>query len=266
MFLLVVILLIAGFLIYRHYTWKALPWPAQALIPPDFQGHRGYWKEGAQENTMASFKAAAARGLQMIEMDVRLSRDGIPVIFHDVDLKRLAHRSRRVEECTAQELQSWAQAPSLEEVLSSREIPQNLNIELKTSAAFDGRLEKAVAALILKYKAERRIVFSSFNPMSLYRLSRLLPDVPRALLVTWDDDPENKFYLRKMWFAPYMRLHALHLDHHYVTPQDVQKWKRRKVPVALWTVNEREKAEAYLQAGALSIITDELGKTPELKS
>lgn len=260
MILVFLLILIVTFLVYRHFTWQAVPWPEGALMPPKYQGHRGYWKEGAQENTLASFESAAKRGLKMVEMDIRLSKDGIPVVFHDTDLKRLANLQKNVSECTALELRTSAQVPTLEEILLSRDIPQFLNIEFKTSKALNGDLEKKAAELIQKHQAEKRILFSSFNPLALWRLSHLLPNVPRALLATKEKDSENKFYLRYLLFAPYVNIHALHLDYHYVDTAQIEKWKQRKVPVALWTVNEKEKAEAYLKAGALSIISDTLGE------
>ncbi|KHD89652.1 MAG: hypothetical protein OM95_02725 [Bdellovibrio sp. ArHS] len=251
---------VLAFVVYKHFTWQAQPWPAEALHPPAYQGHRGYWQGGAQENTLSSFAAAKTRGLAMIELDVRLSGDGIPVVFHDTDLKRLRGLEKSVLDMTAAELRMLVEAPSLEEVLQSKLVPELINIELKTSAVWDGVLERAVAALVKKHGKEKQVLFSSFNPLSVWRLSRLLPQVPRALLATKEDEPDNKIYLKHLWLAPYVRVHALHLDHHYVTVEDVKAWRKRQVPVALWTVNEKEKAEAYLRAGALSIISDTLGE------
>ncbi|WP_373997582.1 glycerophosphodiester phosphodiesterase [Bdellovibrio bacteriovorus] len=262
MIFFVALLLLGLFLFIKHFTWKALPWPEGAVKPPPYQGHRGYWKGGAQENTLASFEAAKRRGLMMIELDIRLSGDGVPVVFHDTDLKRLKEIEKIVLHMTATELRAEAGAPSLEEVFRSELIPSFINIELKTSAMWDGTLERAVADLIKKYKMEKRVLFSSFNPLSLWRLSRLLPQVPRALLATQEEEPENKIYLKHLWLAPYVRIHALHLDYHYVSVEDLKRWQKRKVPVALWTVNDKEKAEAYLKAGALSIISDTLGEKP----
>lgn len=252
------ILFVAAYFVYRHFTWKALPWPNGAVIPPKYQGHRGYWKAGAPENTLLSFSEAAKRGFSMVEMDVRNSKDNIPVVFHDGTLKRMLNLDKAVNECTTAELKTWGNIPTLEEVLASTSIPEYLNIELKTSSVWEGILEQKVSSLIKKYKAEQRVLFSSFNPLSLRRMSHLLPEVPRALLASKERAPDNNLYLRHMWFAPYVKLHALHLDHNYVSIEDLQKWKKRKVPVALWTVNDRAKAEAFLQAGAFSIITDTL--------
>lgn len=248
----------AAVLYYRHKTWSALPWPQKAIVPARYQGHRGYWIEGDQENTLAAFRTAQQKGLQMIEMDVRLSRDNIPVVFHDEDLKRIGGLPEKVSALLASQLREKVNAPFLEEVLQDSTIPPLLNIELKTTALWDGTLEKRVAAKVIENKAQGRVLFSSFNPVALWRMSRLLPEVPRALLASKVKESVNRFYLRHLLLAPYVRIHALHLDHLYVTCEEIKKWKLRKVPVSLWTVNDPERAEEFLQAGALSIISDRL--------
>lgn len=251
-------LLVVSFLIYRHKTWSALPWPKQAMRPPKYQGHRGYWVGGQQENTLAAFRAAHQRGLQMVEMDVRLSQDLIPVVFHDSDLKRIGNSSEKVSELTASQLHKKTGAPLLETILQDNDVPRLLNIELKTTEAWDGTLEKKVADVIRRNHAEERVLFSSFNPIALLRMSRLLPEVPRALLASKIEEPVNRFYLRHILLAPYVKIHALHLDHLYVSCDEIKAWKKRNVPVSLWTVNDRKRAEEFLDAGALSVISDTL--------
>ncbi|MEN0060335.1 MAG: glycerophosphodiester phosphodiesterase [Bdellovibrio sp.] len=252
-----IVLLLISVLLWRHYTWKAQPWPQGALQPPAYQAHRGYWKEGAPENTLASMKAAWEQGFQMAELDVRLSADGIPVVFHDKTLRRWGDEKVLVSMLTARELSTRTQSPTLEQVLQSQERPAFINIELKTDQMWDGQLEKKVAAVVRQQGAEKQVLFSSFNPLALYRLSREIPQVPRALLATEEKDARNKIYLRHLWLAPYVNIQALHLDAQYVSPGELQKWKKRKIPVALWTVNDRQRAQDYLAQGALSIITDE---------
>lgn len=258
MFAGVFLIAVVVVLVVRHKTWRAQAWPRQGLQLPLIQGHRGYWKEGLQENSMASFRAAASRGLKMIEFDVRLSQDGIPVVFHDENLERIAQNSKTVSELTAKELTQLTQAPTLEDVFIAQDIPQLLNVELKTNSVLDGKLEEQVALLVRKHRVESRVLFSSFNPLSILRLSRLLPDVPRALLASREQDPANKIYLKRLWLAPYVGAHLLHLDKSYWTAEEVQAYKKRGIPVALWTVNDQELADKYLQAGAISIISDTL--------
>lgn len=250
------LLLLTVFLFYRHKTWKAQSWPVDGVKPPAWQAHRGFWKSGAQENSYASFVKAREMGFQMFELDVRLSRDEVPVVFHDGDLKRLAQKDLRVTDVADADLKIWAGACTLEEVLAGKDIPASINIEIKSNSVFDSRLERCVAELVRKYHREKDVMFSSFNPVSIWRLSRLLPQVPRALLATGEDDPENKIYLKKLWLAPYIGTNALNLDYRFVTPNEVRAYKERGIPVALWTVNDLDRGKAYLQAGAISIISD----------
>jgi len=233
-------------------------WPSQALVLPRIQAHRGYCLEGAQENTLEAFRAAKARGALMIECDVQLSKDQIPVVFHDEDLRRLANRSELVSELKAQELKKWAQAPTLEEVLKDLQSPRFVNIELKSKKILDDPLERKVAEVVKKMKAQSRVLFSSFNPMSLYRISLHLPHVPRALLVTQADDAANSKLLKRMWLAPLLKFHCLHLDQNMVTEETMAFWKKKKIPVAVWTANTKEEVQRYLQMGAVSVITDVL--------
>lgn len=233
-------------------------WPEQALVLPRLQAHRGYWLGGAQENTLAAFQAAKAKGALMFECDVRLSRDQVPVIFHDADLQRLGNRPDLVSELSAMELKKYVQAPSLREVLMDPSVPRFVNIELKSKEKLDDPLERKVADVIKTTKAFSRVLFSSFNPMSLYRISLHMPDVPRALLVTQDDDPDNHFLLRRMWLAPLIRIHLLHLDRKMVTEETMKIWKERRMPVAVWTVNGKEEIQKYQRLGVISVITDSL--------
>lgn len=246
------------FLIYRHFSWAALPWPKGAMRPALYQGHRGFWRQGCRENTLASFIEAKRRGLQMIELDVRLSKDHIPVVFHDKTLSRFSDRTDEVQDCTAQDLYKWVGAPTLEDVLTSKDVPVYVNIELKTESVFQDLLESQVVEVVKRLRAQDRVLFSSFNPFSLRKLSRLLPEVPRALVATSEVDPDNNFLLRHLLLAPYARIHLLHLDHHFTDLQKLKNWIDRGVPVALWTVNDAQNAREYLSAGAISIISDEL--------
>ncbi len=245
-------------LVIHHKTWKAVAWPVSALKPPRFQGHRGYWKEGMKENTLSAFRAAAERGLTMIELDVRFCKGGIPVVFHDGNLKRLGGKDLQTDQVSAEDLYKWTGAPTLEEVLLASDIPQYINIEIKSNVIGNGDLEKAVAKLIKKHRAEERVLISSFNPVVLWRMRSYLPQVPRALLASKENEPGNHIYLKQLWLAPYLGIHALNLDYHYWSPEEVGIYKRRGIPVALWTVNDSELANRYLQAGALSVISDTL--------
>lgn len=240
-------------------AWRLLrcePWPSNSFSLPPLQAHRGYWSGGRQENTVAAFRAARSLGFQMCELDVILSRDGIPVVFHDADLRRLAGRDEASMELTAKELRLWARAPSLKEVLLDSSATEFFNIELKSPLAATGLLEKAVAKVVEETAAERRVMFSSFNPFSLVFLTMYLPDVPRALLASEEPEAGNRWLLRRMAFAPLLKIHLLHLDQRSLDEDRLRYLREKQIPFAVWTVDDELAAQRFLAAGAKSVIVD----------
>lgn len=235
------------------------PWPENGLVLPRLQAHRGSCNDGAQENTLEAFRSAKKRGALMVECDVQLSKDRIPIIFHDWNLTRLGSTHQKVGDLTAQELREKVQAPTLRELLMDSQSPRLVNIELKSRSKLDDPLERKVSQVVQELKAESRVLFSSFNPFSLYRIGLFLPDIPRALLVSSTDDKENNFLLRKMWLAPFVRFHCLNLDQEIVDDASMKIWKEKRIPIGVWTVNGQQKIQKYLRMGAITVITDTVG-------
>lgn len=130
------------------------------------------------ENTIAAFEGAVAQQADMIELDVQLSKDGVPVVFHDEYLKRHSNGRGRVCELTLKELKmldvgSWFNKkfsdqtiPTLEEVLAFASGNIALNIEIKptsVSTRFQGGVEEKVEKLVKRYRMQRHVLFSSFD-------------------------------------------------------------------------------------------------------
>jgi len=101
-------------------------------------------------------------------------------------------------------------------------------------------------------RAEERVLFSSFNPVCLWRARALAPDVPRALLFERD----SSFALRHALAAPALGAVSLHPEDVLATPAAIRSWRRRGYLVAPWTVDDPVRAEAMLAAGATGIITN----------
>lgn len=237
---------------------RAEAWPDHSFELPPLQNHRGHWVSGFQENTIAAFRASKVAGYKMCELDVRISKDHVPVVFHDEDLRRLAGRARNVNELTAQELKEAVFAPSLREVLLDASVPEFFNIELKCPITQVGRMEPLVAQVIRDVRAEDRVLFSSFNPLSLAACSYHLPEVPRALLVTEQKAKDNLLALRRLWLAPFLKIHLLHLDDGMLTPEWLDHLQDKKIPFAAWTVNDAVRGNELLARGARSLITDKI--------
>ncbi len=116
--------------------------------------HRGY-HANVPENTLAAFEAAARLGVDGIETDVRLSRDGLPVIMHD----RITPKKRAIAELTRREIESDVghPVPVLPEVLDA--FPDILwNIEIKNPEAVP-----VTVPVLKQFQRARRLLLTSFR-------------------------------------------------------------------------------------------------------
>ena len=137
--------------------------------------HRGLHGEGVPENSLAAFEAAARAGVG-VELDVHRSRDGIPVVVHDPDVRDASGVWRPVSALTARELQA-RDVPRLVDALQVlADVP--VMVEVKNVRPAAGLLEPAVAALLASHPGP--VCVASFNPRSLAWFRDHLPDVPRA--------------------------------------------------------------------------------------
>ena len=148
--------------------------------------HRGYHDMNRQrwENTLSAFDAAIARGYA-IECDVHLSADGVPVVFHDDSLQRLAGADGFVHEHTAAELAQMRiggtddHVPTLAEMLAHVRGRTPLVIELKGARGKDDGLVAAVARALAGYRGEAAIM--SFDHWLVRRFAKDAPSIPAGL-------------------------------------------------------------------------------------
>ena len=91
------------FLIF-FWNWRKNPQPYYDKKEPLVFGHRGS-PNMVTENTLPSFKTALSQGVDGIELDVRMSKDGQIVIFHDKELSRLSERSENIKDLSLAEIQ-----------------------------------------------------------------------------------------------------------------------------------------------------------------
>jgi len=204
--------------------------------------HRGYHepKKAVFENTMPAFEAAIAAGFA-IECDVRLTRDGIPVIFHDDDLERLAGRRDTIEVLTAEVTDtiaiggSDATIPRLSALLDVTAGKVPLVVELKRGAAPDPRFVPAVLDAIAGYDGP--LALMSFDFGLLAELKAAGATVPLGLTA---EGAEN--------FDEHEAAMALGLDfvsyYYQHLPNDFTTGLRDKgIPVITWTIRDAEARE-----------------------
>ena len=168
----------------NHACARARSWRGQLFA------HRGLHDETKAENTLAAFEAACAAGYG-IELDVRFSKDGQLVVFHDDDLQRMCGDPRRPEQLTYAELQTLPlkgtgeRIPGFDEVLRLVDGRAPLLVEIKSCRAIYA-LTDAVVARLRAYSGP--YIVESFNPLSLLRLRRIAPEIIRGQLVASRED------------------------------------------------------------------------------
>ncbi len=207
---------------------------------PRVWAHRGD-SANCTENTLAAFTAAAAAGADGVEFDVRLTADGVPVVFHDDDFTRLAGHAGSVEALTALALRDVRLLggdgiPTLADTLAASG-DLELNVELKVDKlGRGGALVAAVAPMLLALPPARRerVIVSSFDPTALWLMRRHAPGLARGVLF----HREQPWPIRAGAAAYALAPAAVHPDRTLVTADMVRRWHARGWAVNVWTVDD----------------------------
>lgn len=241
---------------------------ARALV----YAHRG----GAAlrpENTIPSFDHGLALGADGLELDVRLSRDGVVVVHHDEVLDRTTDGHGAISALTADELSRvdaghWFRAgeaypfrgrgvgvPTLREVLG-RYPTVPLILELKANQP---ELARRAVAEVRAANAIERVAFGSFGWRVLHAARELEPRIP-----TGASREEARWALYRSWCrwplgrTPYRELQVPEQSGatRIISPGFIAHAHRAGLPVKVWTINHADDMRRLLRWGADAIITD----------
>lgn len=213
----------------------------------------------APENTMAAFAAARESGADGIELDIHLSRDGVPVVIHDETLDRTTDGCGPVAWWSLAQLQrldagGWFSAdfagesvPALDEVLGAFAGQLRLNLELK---AFPAGV--AVLDLLGRHPAAD-VVVSSFDCQLLSRLRSMDDRLPLAVLC----DAMN--WRAALQVARRISACALHPAAGQVVRPLTAACRQADLPVFPWTVDHPGVAKSLLRAGVSGFFTNDPG-------
>lgn len=224
--------------------------------------HRGASAD-ALENTLAAFDEAERQGAEGIECDLRLSRDGTPVVFHDEDLRRLGGLPVAVRDLDAADLLAQGlrdrpggregRIPTLEEAVRSTSARMLWNLELKVDRYAEAEpLVRAVVDWARRAGVEERLLISSFHPLALLHCRVLAPELATAYL--WEADS-----FHPLWHGFWLRVTssgAVHPPLRAVRAEAVRRWQRLGLCVNTWVCNEPEQMRRLAEAGVDGIITD----------
>lgn len=235
-----------------------------ATSTPTVVGHRGCAGH-APENTLGGFARAAELGCDWVEFDVQISRDGVPVLVHDANLKRTTGEdmpvrflvARRIGELDAG---SWfgrkwrdERVPTLAQALDTCAVlGLTPNIEIKDDCGALRRLARAVAAVVAeRWRAGRDApLVSSFSLRALYWSRLAAPDQPLALLM----------WRRAVRFwglhARLLRCRAVHVDAALATERLIARAHKRGLKVGVYTINDAALAAELRARGVDYIFSD----------
>lgn len=182
----------------------------------------------APENTLSAFEAAIAAGADGIEFDVRMSRDGVPVVIHDETLYRTSGVRRRIADMTLDQLNQF-DVPSLAQVFELFESNKLiLYLEMK-----DNQIELAEECchFVEQYRLKDRVIFECFEHSALQTVKSIDPTLKTAPLF----QPPASFIVKRALAAGGDEI-ALH--HRLTNKRIVQKAADAGIKVVTWTVDD----------------------------
>lgn len=239
--------------------------------------HRGA-SVRAPENTIAAFREAIHAGADGIEFDVRLAKDGVPVVIHDPTLKRTGRVGGKVAEMTSAELVrtdvgSWFNdaypskggrdfrgetVPTLAATLDYlKGYGGRIYVELKCSDNEIERLSRVAADVIENSLLARSIVVKSFKLGVIPYFRMCCPYVKTAALFA----PKVMRILRKEKYLVKIaeEFGADHLSLHYslATRKLMKRVERNAMPVTIWTADNPRWVKRAMKLGLNAIITND---------
>ncbi|HHL52343.1 MAG TPA: glycerophosphodiester phosphodiesterase [Flammeovirgaceae bacterium] len=228
----------------------------------------------APENTLASFAKALDQGADMLELDIHLSRDGIPVVIHDATLERTTNGHGRVVEYDLAALKqldagSWFASeyagehiPTLDEVLTlvNGRAPVIIEFKWDKEEGYYPQMAAKVAAIIRAHQASGWCWVQSYEQRYLDEMYRLLPEVPlvKCFIGVWSGPLGFYYDTGFHWgnYRPANYLKGLNLYYRTLTRSQVARLHQAGLQVWSYTVNDPKNMNRQVNLGVDGIITN----------
>jgi len=211
--------------------------------------HRGASGE-EPENTMRAFRRAHALGCRWIECDVRMTKDGVPVIIHDAIVNRTTNGRGAVSQIPYHDLRKLDAGkgeamPSLKElILFAKKYSMRLVLEIKDPHALNTTL-----TCLHTHNYSHQVIISSLTSPVLRRAHALNPSLAAALIIA---RPQTH-WIRA---AQRARVRIIHVKSSLVTKKKIKNARDAGLGVWGWTVNTPQEAARLVRFGIQGIFTD----------
>ena len=228
-----------------------------SLFRTSITAHRGF-SSIAPENSIEAVQLAIDNLSDYVEIDVQETKDGVVVLLHDTNLKRVTGVNKNIWNVTYEELQQYSlgyrfprlypesRIPTLEEVLLLCKDKVNLNIEIKINS-HEERLCEEVVRLVEKYDMVEECVVSSANYGALERVKALNSDIKTGYIMS----------LAYGYFYNWDNADFFSVKSTFVTREMIRIAHSYGKGIHAWTVNRIAEIERMKQLGVDNIITDQ---------
>jgi glycerophosphoryl diester phosphodiesterase len=236
--------------------WASLPNRLGAESVVQVTAHRGHAR-AAPENTLSAMRKAIESGADYVEMDVQQTADGVVVLLHDRDLKRVAGLSRRLDEMSFDEVRrldvgAWfdpvfagERVPTLAEVIDLCRGRTRLNIELKFFGP-DRRLAEAVAGIVSEKGIESDCLITSLEYDGLVETKRHHPQLRTGLTVA-----------HALGDVSRLQVDALSVRAEFLSDELLSAARRLGREVHVWTINDARQMTWQIKRGVDNLITSD---------
>lgn len=220
--------------------------------------HKGYSSK-APENTMPAFELAdQSNSVDMIELDVWSTKDGIPVVIHNDTITEATGIKKYIYDCTYEELQNYpavynmdpvlfmdTRIPSLEEVLATYCASTPILIEIKGYPQ-DPELPAKIVDLVHRYDLKKECRIHSGEYDALRKVKEIDPDIPCGMILI--------AAIGGIYNMPYADFFSI--EHSLITQGVINGLHRHGKELYAWTVNYPENADRLKFSGVDALITD----------
>jgi glycerophosphoryl diester phosphodiesterase len=236
--------------------WAEMSRSLAAAPPVRVTAHRGH-SRAAPENTLSAVRKAIESGADYAEVDVQLTADGVVVLLHDRDLKRVAGVPRRLDELTYDEVRrldvgSWfdpafagERVPTLAEVIDLARGRIRLNIELKSIGPVR-RLAGEVARLVRAQHFESECLVTSFDLGDLREVKRQNPGQRTGLIVAYALGDVSR-----------LDVEALSVRADWLSDDVLRAAHGRGMEVHVWTLKDAGRMARFIKRGVDNLITSD---------
>ena len=228
------------------------------MIPPLRIAHRGASGRGlAPENTLAAFEKALDIGVDMLEIDVRVTGDGQLIVLHDPRLDRTTDcegivRELGIEKIRQADAGHGERIPILREVFDLARHRAPILLEIKSDF-----IAELVVQAIAEAQFAEQVVVQSFNPQTVERVKRMAPHLPASLLIGELPTAPSRLRARRL-VSQVLEIGAntLSIWHATLTPSLIEEMRKRGVTVWAWTVDEEITMRDLAMMGVQGLVTN----------